>query len=65
MRRSRYAERTCNGENPMLLLSVAVVVGLVAVVILPRTRALSGMSEAPLGWMSEQWLAEHRAGHPR
>jgi hypothetical protein len=24
----------------------------------------SGMERAPLGWMSEQWLAERRASHP-
>jgi hypothetical protein len=25
---------------------------------------LSGVESAPLGWMSEQWLAERRASHP-
>lgn len=47
----------------MLLFTVAVIIGLAAVVVLPRTRLLRGANEAPLGWMSEQWLAEHRAGH--
>jgi hypothetical protein len=30
-----------------------------AVVILPRMR-VPGLNGAHLGWMSEQWLAEHR-----
>ena len=44
---------------------VCVVIALVAVVGIPRMRAAGGVNAAPLGWMSEQWLAEHRASHPR
>jgi hypothetical protein len=35
----------------------------VAVVIIPRMRVPGGVNAAPFGWMSEQWLAEHRASH--
>ena len=50
------------GENQMLFI-VAVVITLIAVVIIPRRRVPSGVHAANLGWMSEQWLAEHRASH--
>jgi hypothetical protein len=39
------------------------VVAVVAVVLLPRMRVSRGVDAAPLGWMSEQWLAEYRASH--
>jgi hypothetical protein len=48
-----------------MLFIVGVVVALVAVVSVPRMRAPGGVNAAQLGWMSEQWLAEHRASHPR
>ena len=58
---SRYAERGPDyGENSMLFI-VGVVIALVAVVILTRMRVPGGVNAAHLGWMSEQWLAEHRA----
>jgi hypothetical protein len=50
-------------ETTMLLIVLAVV--LVAVVIIPRMRVPAGNNPANLGWMSEQWLAEHRASHCR
>jgi hypothetical protein len=46
-----------------MLFTLGVVVVLVAVVAIPRMRVPAGMNAAPLGWMSEQWLAEHRASH--
>ena len=45
-----------------MLFIVGLVIVSVAVVILPRMR-VPGRENAPLGWMSEQWLAEHRASH--
>ena len=36
----------------------------VAVVILPRIRVKWGVNADDLGWMSEQWLTQHRASHP-
>ena len=36
---------------------------LIGVVILPRMRVASSAKSASLGWMSEQWLAEHSASH--
>jgi hypothetical protein len=63
MQRSPYTEKGPGyGENPMLLI-VGLVVVSVAVVIIPRMRLPAGVNAAPLGWMSEQWLAEHRASH--
>jgi hypothetical protein len=44
-----------------MLFIVGLVMVSVAVVIIPRMRG--GVNAAPLGWMSEQWLAEHRASH--
>jgi hypothetical protein len=53
--------REC-GENQMLFI-VGIVVVLIAFVIIPRMRVPAGVNSANLGWMSEQWLAEHRASH--
>jgi len=44
-----------------LILGVGIV--LIAVGIIPRMRVPGGVNSADLGWMSEQWLAEHRASH--
>jgi hypothetical protein len=40
---------------------VGVVMLLVGVVISPGMRVPGGVNSVNLGWMSEQWLAEHRA----
>ncbi|HEU4926910.1 MAG TPA: hypothetical protein VFT24_07670 [Vicinamibacterales bacterium] len=48
-----------------MLLIVGLVIVSVAVVVIPRMRVPAGGNAAPLGWMSEQWLAEHRASHSR
>jgi hypothetical protein len=50
------------GETHMLFI-VCVVIGLIALVIIPRMRVPGGVNSANLGWMSEQWLTEHRASH--
>jgi hypothetical protein len=50
-------------ENYMLLILGAVIVS-TAVVIIPRMR-VPGANGSALGWMSEQWLAEHRASPRR
>jgi hypothetical protein len=42
---------------------IGVVIVLIAVVIIPRTRVPGGVNAGNLGWMSDQWLAEHRASH--
>jgi hypothetical protein len=46
-----------------MLFLVGVVIVLIAVVIIPRMRVKGGVNSASLGWMSERWLAEHRASH--
>jgi hypothetical protein len=46
-----------------MLFTIGVVIVLAAVVLIPRMRVPVGVNAAPLGWMSEQWLAEHRASH--
>ena len=59
----RYTPRRPDyGENHMLFI-VGVVIVLIAVLIIPRMRVPGGVNSANLGWMSEQWLAEHRASH--
>ena len=50
------------GVNHMLFI-VGVVIVLIAVVNFPRMRVPGGVNSANLGWMSQQWLAEHRASH--
>ena len=49
-------------HNHMLLL-VGVGLVLIAVGIIPRMWVPGGVNSANFGWMSEQWLAEHRASH--
>ena len=46
-----------------MLFIVGIVVVLIAVVIIPRMRVPGGINAGNLGWMSERWLAEHRASH--
>ena len=46
-----------------MLFIVGLVIVSVAIVIIPRMRLPSAVNAAPLGWMSERWLAEHRASH--
>jgi hypothetical protein len=46
-----------------MLFIVGIVIALIAVVIIPRIQAPRGMNSPSLGWMSEQWLTEHRASH--
>ena len=41
---------------------VGLVIVVAAVVIIPKL-VPGGVNAAPFGWMSEQWLAEHRASH--
>ena len=53
MRRRDY------GDN--MLFITGFVILLIAVVIIPRMRVPGGMNSANLGWMSEQWLADHQA----
>jgi hypothetical protein len=48
-----------------MLFIVGVVMVSIAFVIIPRIRPPGGVNAANLGWMSEQWLAEHRASHSR
>ena len=47
----------------MLFIALLVLV-FAAVVIVSSMRVPGGVNTAHLGWMSEQWLAEHRAAHP-
>jgi hypothetical protein len=44
-----------------MLFIVAAIIVLIAVVIIPRMRVPGDVHSANLGWMTEQWLAEHRA----
>ena len=46
-----------------MLFIVGLVIVSVAVVVIPGMRVLGSANAAPLGWMSERWLAEHRSSH--
>lgn len=46
-----------------MLFFVGVAIVLIAVGIIPRIRVPGGTKSADLGWMSQQWLMEHRASH--
>jgi hypothetical protein len=47
----------------MLLIFGAVVIALFAMVISPRMRLPGSVNSSAFGWISEEWLAEHRASH--
>jgi hypothetical protein len=46
-----------------MLFIVGVGIMLIAVGTIPRMWVPRGVNSANLGWMSEQWLTEHRASH--
>jgi hypothetical protein len=46
-----------------MLFIVGVGIVLIAVGIISRMRVPGGVNSTDLGWMSQQWLAEHRASH--
>ena len=48
-------------ENHMLFVIGAVIVLSIAAVIIHAMRVPGGVNAHTLGWMSERWLAEHRA----
>jgi len=58
------ARRGARSKTHMLLIVGAVVV-LSGVVIISRMRVPGGVNARTLGWMSDKWLAEHRASHSR
>jgi hypothetical protein len=47
------------------MLFIGVVFVSIAVVVVVLMRGPGLMDSADLGWMSQQWLAEHRASHSR
>lgn len=46
-----------------MLIIAGVATVLIAAAIIPRMWVPGGVNAARLGWMSGQWLAEHRASH--
>ena len=59
----RYTRRRPDCEENHMLFIVGVVIVSIAVVIIPRMRVPRRVNSPNLGWMSEQWLSEHRASH--
>ena len=49
-------------RKPMLFI-LGAVIALIAAAAIPKLRVPGGVNSAHLGWMSERWLAEHRASH--
>ena len=47
----------------LLIIGGLGVIGVIAALVV-ILRARRGTDAGQLGWMSEQWLAEHRATHP-
>jgi hypothetical protein len=47
-----------------MLLIIGVLITATATVSVLCIRASGGVNADHLGWMSEQWLAEHRASQP-
>lgn len=49
----------------MLLIIICAFITLTAVVVITKMRGPGGMNNSGLGYMSEQWLAEHRQSRDR
>jgi hypothetical protein len=47
----------------MLLIGIGAAL-IITTIVVTKLRALRAPATPNLGWMSEQWLAEHRAMHP-
>ncbi|HYU79564.1 MAG TPA: hypothetical protein VEK56_11305 [Vicinamibacterales bacterium] len=47
-----------------MLLIIGLLILLTTMVIAPKLQLLAGKKTVELGWMSQEWLAEHRASHP-
>jgi hypothetical protein len=47
----------------MLLIGIGAAL-IITTIVVTRLRAARAPAAPNLGWMSEQWLAEHRAMHP-
>jgi hypothetical protein len=59
-----WARRPRGAQNHMLSI-VGLLTVLIAVVSITRMRVSGRVNSANLGWMSQQWLAEHRASPAR
>ena len=46
-----------------MLFTIAVLTAVGGALLIHRVRAAGRANQANLGWMSAQWLAEHRASH--
>ncbi len=46
-----------------MLIIIAVLVTLTVVALIPTVWVPATVNASKLGWMSERWLAEHRASH--
>jgi hypothetical protein len=55
--------RVTTASARTMLFIVGVIIVLTTAVIIPKMRLPHGLNSANLGWMSQQWLAEHRASH--
>ena len=47
-----------------MLFTIAFIVAVSAAWIIHKARVAGTGAQANLGWMSAQWLAEHRSSHP-
>jgi hypothetical protein len=47
-----------------MLLITGVLLTAISLLAILRVRRPDSMNASPFGWMSERWLAEHRAAHP-
>ena len=46
-----------------MLFILGLVIVSIAIVLVPSMRVPGRVNAAPLGWMSQQWLAEYRSSH--
>ena len=52
------------GRITTMWFTIAFLLAVSAALIIHKARVAARGSQANLGWMSAQWLAEHRSAHP-
>ena len=58
-------QRDLPARREHMLLIIGLLLTVIAAALIYRARVPGGVNEAQLGWVSERWLAEHRASTRR
>jgi hypothetical protein len=62
---TRGTRAALHRQREKMLLIIGLVLTALAALLVYRARVPGGVNDAQLGWVSERWLAEHRASTNR